>query len=62
MLEIFGGDAVSIGGVAEDDHVDGFGGEAGSPGLRLGVGVGGGTVCGGVRVELGENKVRIWFD
>lgn len=41
MLEIFGGDAVSISGVAKDDHVDGFGGEAGSSGLRLGVGVGG---------------------
>lgn len=41
MLEIFGGDAVSISGIAKDDHVDGFGGEAGSSGLRLGVGVGG---------------------
>lgn len=43
MFEVFGGDAVSVGGVAEDDNVDGFGGGVGSgrSRLRLGVGVGG---------------------
>lgn len=41
MFEVFGGDAVSVGGIAEDDHVDGFDGEAGRFGLGLRVGVGG---------------------